>query len=126
MEMLIMKTTVSGKKLPFGLIKLHRIDEKKSVNLKINQKTVPKFKYTQTYSEEKKKTMAGHGLQNSIRGSIIFVIKILEREAKENDTKKLSEKMMAENFSKSVKDNKYKSRKFRQPMPDKYKGHKLS
>lgn len=32
--------------------------------------------------------MAGHELQNSIRGSIIFVIKILEREAKENETKK--------------------------------------
>lgn len=33
---------------------------------------------------------------------------------------------MAEKFSKSVKDNKHKSRKFRPPMSDKYKGHKLS
>lgn len=28
MEMLIMKTTVPEKKLPFGLIKLHRVEEK--------------------------------------------------------------------------------------------------
>lgn len=79
------------------------------------------MKHIQTYIEIKEKKVSILELQDSIRGPIICVIKIAKEKRKQRE---IFKEILAESFSKLIKDNKHKPRKFREPTPDKV--HKFS